>query len=70
MVIFSYLSDGKVMAIGSRQNFVDIYHIDSKEQIKKIDLNKTDSNLKDCLILPGLCYDNKILIVFFCRTSI
>lgn len=51
------------MAVGSRQNFIDVYGIESKEFIRKINLKKTDSPLKECVILPGLCYDNKILIV-------
>lgn len=53
------------MVVASRQNFIDVFSIETKEFSKKIELKKTDSSLKECILLPGLCYDNKILIILY-----
>ena len=40
-----------------------MWNIESKSYVKKVDLiNKTDL-IKDCLVLPGYCYENKLVII-------
>lgn len=43
-----------------------IFNIETKELVKKIELNQSQSGLftiKDCIILPGFCYENKYVVV-------
>lgn len=60
------------MVAGSRLNYLDVWSIETKSHVKKIQLiestKQSDSSsstgiIKDCLVLPGYCYDNKIVIV-------
>lgn len=55
--------------VGSRHNYVDILNIESKSFVKRIELadeaagKQAESTIKDCILLPGFCYENKLLIV-------
>lgn len=61
--------------MGSRLNYLDVWSIEHKAHVKKIELVKSSdesknhlseqstNTIKDCLVLPGLCYDNKIVLV-------
>ncbi len=55
-------SDGKLMALGSRNNYLDVFSIETNEHLKQITLNKSKP-IKDCLILPTASYENKVIIV-------
>jgi WD40 repeat protein len=63
---FSVSSDGKMLVVGSRYNYLHVFNLETKEFYKKIDLNQSETTLltiKDCVMLPGFCYDNKYLLV-------
>ena len=60
------LSDGKLLVVGSRYNYLHVFNLETKEFSKKIELNQSQTTLltiKDCIMLPGFCYDNKYLLV-------
>lgn len=49
--------------VGSRQNYLHVWSIENKELIKTIHLKDPQSTIKDCMMIPGFCYENKLLIV-------
>ena len=53
-------SDGKLMVAVSRNNYLHVFSIETKELLKTIELKEA---IKDCVMLPGACYDNKLLVV-------
>ena len=51
-----------MLIVGSRFDYIHVFSIDTKKQ-QVIKLKEPNETIKDCLILPGLCYDNKLIIV-------
>lgn len=49
--------------VGSRFNYLDVWNIETKSYVKKLELSEETSSPKDCLVVPGFCYDNKIVVV-------
>lgn len=55
--------DGKLLVVGTRQNYLHVFSIESKELIRTIHLTDPQATIKDCHIIPGFCYENKLLLV-------
>lgn len=65
-LLFHHLSDGKLLITGSKNNYFHVWDINKKELIKKIDFHQNPDlvrNIKDCCVLHGSFYENKILVV-------
>ena len=59
-------SDGKTLVVGTRHNYFHVFSIESKELVKTVyltDDTNGSSTIKDCFMVPGFCYENKLLIV-------
>ena len=60
-------SDGKVLIVSSRNNYFHLWSIEANRFVRKIELPTTVQNsqiqVKDCILLPGYCYDSKLLAV-------
>ncbi len=56
-------SDGKTLVTGSRFNYLHVWSIESKQLVRTIQLSDLSLTIKDCCILPGSCYENKLLLV-------
>ena len=60
---FSVSGDGKSLIAGSRFNYLHVWSIEKGQLDKTIKLGDPNLTVKDCSMLPGFSYDNKLLIV-------
>lgn len=57
------LRDGKLLVVGTRQNYLHVWSLETKELVRTVYLSDSQSSIKDCLMIPGFCYENKLLVV-------